>query len=73
MLQDFRTGNSTPRPVVWRYRSTWLLTHLAMGTRLDVLSDAAGVREQRGLVGLLKYLPPLDPAEATRLLSGGGA
>ena len=73
MLQDFKKGYSTPRPVVWRYRSTWLLSHLAMGTRLDLLRDAAGVREQRGLMELLKYLPPVGQADSIRLLGGGDA
>jgi len=70
MLQDFRQGNSTPKPNSWRYRSTWLLSHLALGTRLDVLKDAAGVREQRGLIDLLQYLPLLDDAEITHMLAG---
>lgn len=73
MLQYFKAGRSTPWPSAWRYRSTWLLTHLILGTRLDLIARAAGVRDPKSLVDLLKYLPALDPAEATRLIAGGGS
>lgn len=69
-LNRFRAGNATPTPSTWRYRSTWLLAHLALGTRLDVLTAAAGVRELAGLHSLLPHLPALDAAEARRWLAG---
>ena len=71
-LWRFRPGNRTPMPVTWRYRSTWLLAHLAQGTRLDVLTRAAGVRELSGLHSLLPHLPQLDDAQARQWLIGGG-
>jgi len=71
VLQRFRGGPNTPQPSIRRYRSTWLLGHLARGTRLDVLAAAAGVRELSGLLGLLEHLPTLDPTEARRWMAGG--
>ena len=71
-LWRFEPGNRTPMPVTWRYRSTWLLAHLAQGTRLDVLTRAAGVRELSGLHSLLPHLPKLDDAHERQWLIGGG-
>ncbi len=70
MLADFKYGRSTPRLNTWRYRSSWLLSHLALGTRLDVLTATAGVRELRGLNELLRYLPALEDADKFRMLTG---
>lgn len=70
VLARFKCGPLTPRPRMRRYRSTWMLGHLARGTRLDVLRAAAGVRELTGLLGLLEHLPALDPADARRWMAG---
>jgi len=71
MLQKFRRGPCTPQPNTWRYRSTWLLSHLALGTRIDLIVEAAGVRDQRGITELMRHLPQLDPAVAMQMLAGG--
>ncbi len=73
MLERFVPGPHTPRPSTWRYRSTWLVSHLAIGTRLDLIIEAAGVREQRGIMDLLPYLPPVDPGATLRILAGADA
>jgi hypothetical protein len=70
MLERFVPGPRTPRPSTWRYRSTWLVSHLAIGTRIDLIIEAAGVREQRGIMDLLPYLPPVDSATTLRILAG---
>jgi len=71
MVHKFRPGPCTPWPNTWRYRSTWLVSHLVLGTRIDLVIDAAGVREQQGLVDLLAYMPPVDPPSAMQILAGG--
>ncbi len=45
VIGRFKQRTLTPQPSIWCYRSTWLLGHLARGTRLDLLRYAAGVRE----------------------------
>jgi len=70
MLERFRPGPCTPVPNTWRYRSTWLLSHLALGTRIDLIIEAAGVRDQRGIMDLLQYLPPVEAPVAMRMLVG---
>lgn len=40
LLQYFKAGRSTPWPSSWRYRSTWLLRHLILGTRIDFIAQA---------------------------------
>jgi hypothetical protein len=54
-----------------RLRSTWLMTHLAMGTRLPELAGAAGLRGVTVLSDLLAFVPPLDADEAIEMLRGG--
>ncbi|MGI9080173.1 MAG: hypothetical protein ACR2GF_05045 [Acidimicrobiales bacterium] len=70
MLAYFKAGNSTPWPLAYRYRSTWMLAHLAAGVRIDVIGRAAGVRTPRHILDLLQYLPAAEPDEEMRLLSG---
>lgn len=57
-----------------RLRSTWLVTHLGAGTRLDVLMAAAGLSTATSLADLAVYLDPLDAETTDRLLrrTGGG-
>ena len=65
--QALRTGTPdrrVPRPVPQRMRATWLVAHLAAGTRVDVLLAQAGLDS---LAALDRYLPfvPQAVSEAT--------
>jgi hypothetical protein len=53
-----------------RLRSTWLVTHLAMGTRLPELARAAGLQGVTVLSDLLPFVPALDEADAVEVLRG---
>jgi len=63
-------GNGHPRFSTSRLRSTWLVTHLAMGTRLPELARAAGLRGVTVLSDLLAFVPALDDDEALAMLRG---
>ena len=63
-------GQSHPRFSAPRLRSTWLVAHLAMGTRLPELARAAGLQGVTVLSDLLRYVPALDEAEAFEILRG---
>lgn len=60
-------GNGHPRFSASRLRSTWLVAHLALGTRLPELARAAGLRGVTVLSDLLEFVPPLDDSEAALL------
>jgi hypothetical protein len=62
-------GHDHPRFSASRLRSTWLVTHLAMGTRLPELARAAGLQGVTVLSDLLRYVPALDD-EAAWILRG---
>ena len=53
-----------------RARSTWLLHHLTVGTRVDVLLAAAGIQGTQSLADLLPFLPPLAQSKAVAMLVG---
>jgi hypothetical protein len=53
-----------------RLRSTWLVAHLAMGTRLPELARAAGLQGITVLSDLLPYVPALGNPEALAMLRG---
>jgi hypothetical protein len=63
-------GNGHPRFSAPRLRSTWLVTHLTMGTRLPELARAAGLHGVTVLSDLLEFVPALDTAEAQQILRG---
>jgi len=63
--------NGCPRFSASRLRSTWLVAHLAMGTRLPELAWAAGLQGVTVLSDLLPFVPALDQDEAAALLRGG--
>ena len=63
-------GNGHPRFSASRLRSTWLVTHLAMGTRLPELARAAGLEGATVLSDLLRYVPTLDEVQAAVMLRG---
>ena len=53
-----------------RLRSTWLVAHLAMGTRLPELARAAGLEGLTVLSDLLPFVPELGADEAATILRG---
>jgi hypothetical protein len=59
-----------PKLSASRLRSTWLVTHLAMGTRLPELARAAGLQGVTVLSDLLPFVPALSEAEAIAMLQG---
>jgi hypothetical protein len=61
-------GQSHPRFSAPRLRSTWLITHLTLGTRLPELARAAGLQGVTVLSDLLRYVPALDEAGALNML-----
>ena len=63
-------ANGHPRFSASRLRSTWLVTHLAVSTRLPELARAAGLQGVTVLSDLLEFVPPLDVCEAAALLRG---
>ncbi len=59
-----------PRLSASRLRSTWLVTHLAMGTRLPELVNAAGLQSATVLSDLLEFVPAVDEARQSEMLRG---
>jgi hypothetical protein len=59
-----------PKLSASRLRSTWLVTHLAMGTRLSELARAAGLHGVTVLSDLLEFVPALEEAAAVEMLRG---
>jgi hypothetical protein len=53
-----------------RLRSTWLVTHLTMGTRLPELARAAGLQGVTVLSDLLPFVPSIEDAAAVEMLRG---
>ena len=65
---DFDLSQDTPKPNAARLRSTWLVAHLAAGTRLPELVEAAGLQGITTLSDLLPAVERLDPGQARALL-----
>lgn len=69
-------GQACPALNAGRVRSTWLVTHLALGTRLPELAAAAGMVGVTTLSDLLEFVPPLacpietSYADAVAMLRG---
>lgn len=63
-------GNGHPRFSASRLRSTWLVNHLALGTRLPELARAAGLEGVTVLSDLLAFVPALDDDAAAEMLRG---
>jgi hypothetical protein len=60
-----------PRYSASRMRSTWMVEHLSMGTRMPELARAAGLTGVTVLSDLLPYVAPLPDADAAAILRGG--
>jgi len=63
-------ANGAPSFSASRLRSTWLVTHLALGTRLPVLTRAAGMEGATVLSDLLGFVPVLDEDARLAMLRG---
>jgi hypothetical protein len=63
-------ANGHPRFSASRLRSTWLVTHLVMGTRLPELAGAAGLQGITVVSDLLPFVPALDDEAAAAMLRG---
>ena len=61
-------GATCPRLNAGRLRSTWIVTHLTLGTRLPELAEAAGTVGITTFSDLLEFVPRLPgaPSEAQR-------
>jgi hypothetical protein len=63
-------ANGHPKFSASRLRSTWLVSHLAMGTRLPELARAAGLQGVTVLSDLLPFVPLLEDDEGHSILRG---
>jgi hypothetical protein len=63
-----RTGDCAVHPQTQRMRSTWLVTHMAAGTHLPELVDAAGVDSLEAFTRYLEFVPRISGAEAVASL-----
>ena len=70
MAASIIVAHGRPKVSASRLRSTWLVTHLAMGTRLPELARAAGLQGITVLSDLLPYVPAADDATAVEMLRG---
>ena len=70
LASRIEVSHATPRLSASRLRSTWLVHHLSLGTRLPELVAAAGLSGATVLSDLVEYVPPLATEEAHRLLRG---
>ena len=59
-----------PRLSAARLRSTWLVHHLTVGTRLPELAKVAGLAGVTVLSDLLSFVPAAAPVDADRMLRG---
>lgn len=59
------------KPEGQRLRATWIVHHLTLGTPIDLLMDAAGLKSLRPITRYLKFVPPADPEVATSHLRFG--
>jgi hypothetical protein len=71
-LARFESGPGRPRLNGSRARSTWLLRHLILGTRLPELAQAAGFANVSSLDELLPYVPAMSERDRYRMLRGLG-
>ncbi|MEX1263834.1 MAG: hypothetical protein WEE66_07860 [Actinomycetota bacterium] len=69
-LSRYEAGPGRPHLNSSRARSTWLLQHLILGTRLPELAQAAGFANVSSLDELLPYVPAMSELERRRMLRG---
>jgi hypothetical protein len=66
----FEASPGTSRLSAARLRSTWLVHHLRVGTRVPELAAAAGLAGVTVLSDLLEFVAPLSASDAARELRG---
>jgi hypothetical protein len=66
----FEDGHNHPKLASARLRSTWIVMHLTMGTRLPELLAAAGTKRIETFDALLRYVPAMHAELAARMLRG---
>jgi hypothetical protein len=69
-LARYESGPGRPRLSGSRARSTWLLRHLILGTRLPELAQAAGFANVSSLDELLPHVPAMSERERRLMLRG---
>ena len=65
-------GHGCPRFSASRLRSTWLIHHLRLGTRLPELTRAAGLAGVTVVSDLLAHVAPVGEDQAAEMLRGRG-
>ncbi len=70
ILQRLEVSQGSPRLSPSRLRTTWIVHHVAAGTRLPELSRAAGVSWMSHPRELLGYVTPLPEEGARQMLRG---
>ena len=68
-----RTAACGVHPQTQRMRSTWLVTHMAAGTHLPELIEAAGVDSLEAFTRYLSFVPRVSNTEAVASLRGAAA
>jgi hypothetical protein len=71
LARKFVVGHGHPKLSAPRLRSTWLVHHLTVGTRLPELALAAGLSGVTVLSDLLSDVAPMAEERAAMLLRGG--
>jgi len=67
------SARTLPRLTPQRARATWIVRHLDAGVRPDALMRFAGIDDLGSFDRYLRYLTPLDDAQALVLVTGAGA
>lgn len=69
-LAELDIPRGTPALHGGRIRSTWLLRHLILGTRLDILALGAGLKGTASFADLFPHIPPIPRGEMLKTLVG---
>jgi len=70
LARKFVVGHGHPKLSAPRLRSTWLVHHLTIGTRLPELARAAGMAGVSVLSDLLPNVAPMAEEQAAVMLRG---
>ena len=70
LAASLEVGHGAPKFSASRLRSTWLVNHLRLGTRLPELTRAAGLAGITVLSDLLEHVIPVDEQTAAAMLRG---
>lgn len=71
LARKFVVGHGHPKLSAPRLRSTWLVHHLTVGTRLPELARAAGMVGVTVLSDLLPDVAPMTEEQTAVMLRGG--